>query len=74
MQDANMGKKIHDDIVSQGLLKRFIVLGNAVVDMYAKCGVLQKAQKVLEELQFGMAGILFLLERTDCRICPTGEL
>ncbi|KAI5083629.1 hypothetical protein GOP47_0003372 [Adiantum capillus-veneris] len=50
MQDADMGTKIHDDIVSQGLLQKKVMLGNALVDMYAKCGALQKAQKVLEEL------------------------
>ncbi|KAI5061774.1 hypothetical protein GOP47_0024279 [Adiantum capillus-veneris] len=50
MQDADMGNKIHDDIVSQGLLKKDVLLGNALVDMYAKCGVLQKAQKVLDEI------------------------
>ncbi|KAI5083632.1 hypothetical protein GOP47_0003375 [Adiantum capillus-veneris] len=49
-QDADMGRKIHADIVSQGLLKKDVVLGNALVDMFAKCGALQKAQKVLEEL------------------------
>ncbi|KAI5066554.1 hypothetical protein GOP47_0019178 [Adiantum capillus-veneris] len=50
MQDAEMGKQIHDEIVSQGLLERNVVLGNALVDMYAKCGVLTKAHKVLDEL------------------------
>ncbi|KAI5081355.1 hypothetical protein GOP47_0004538 [Adiantum capillus-veneris] len=50
MQDAKMGRKIHDDIASQGLLKENVMLGNALIDMYAKCGVLEKAQKVLEEL------------------------
>ncbi|MCO5592863.1 hypothetical protein L7F22_046867 [Adiantum nelumboides] len=35
-----------------GRLKDDVVLGTALVDMYAKCGVLQKAQKVLEELPF----------------------
>ena len=27
-----------------------VVIGSALVDMYAKCGALVKAQKVLEEL------------------------
>ncbi|KAI5075890.1 hypothetical protein GOP47_0009966 [Adiantum capillus-veneris] len=48
-QDANMGLKIHSDIVSLGLLQKNVVLDNALVDMYAKCGALQRAQKVLEE-------------------------
>jgi pentatricopeptide repeat protein len=47
----NKGKQIHSEIVSRGLLVKDIVLGNAIVDMYAKCGMLSKAQEVLEELQ-----------------------
>ena len=42
------GKQIHDQIRSRNLLEKDIVLGNAVVDMYAKCGILGKAQKALE--------------------------
>jgi pentatricopeptide repeat protein len=44
------GKEIHEDIIKRGLLRKDIVLGNAVVDMYAKCGILAKAREVLEEL------------------------
>ena len=44
------GEEIHDDIVSRGLLKKDIELGNALVDMYVKCGILDKAKRVLEEL------------------------
>ena len=44
------GKQIHDEIMSRGLLEKDVVLGNALVDMYAKCGMLIKAQQVLEEL------------------------
>ena len=44
------GKEIHDEIVTRGLLEEDIVLGTALVDMYAKCGFLAKAQQVLEEL------------------------
>ncbi|KAI5064610.1 hypothetical protein GOP47_0021280 [Adiantum capillus-veneris] len=50
MQDADMGLKIHFVIVSMGLLQKIVVLGNALVDLYAKRGALQRAQKVLEEL------------------------
>ncbi|KAI5075041.1 hypothetical protein GOP47_0011002 [Adiantum capillus-veneris] len=49
-QDIDMGKQIHDEIVSQGLLGKDVVLGSALVDMYAKCGVLAKAQNVLDKL------------------------
>lgn len=46
----DMGKHIHDEIVIQGLLEKNIVLGNALIDMYVKCGVLTKAQKIRDEL------------------------
>ncbi|KAI5059667.1 hypothetical protein GOP47_0025986, partial [Adiantum capillus-veneris] len=49
-QDVDMGKQIHDEIVSQGLLEKNVVLGSALVDMYAKCGVFTKAQQVLDKL------------------------
>ncbi|KAH7421810.1 hypothetical protein KP509_13G076800 [Ceratopteris richardii] len=44
------GEEIHNEIARQGLLGCDIVLGNALIDMYAKCGVLEKAQQVLQEL------------------------
>ncbi|MCO5571576.1 hypothetical protein L7F22_025320 [Adiantum nelumboides] len=50
LQDAKVGKQIHDEIISQELLKRDNVLCGALIDMYAKCGVLSKAQKVFDEV------------------------
>ena len=44
------GIQIHDEIIKGGWLAQNIVLGNALVDMYAKCGILSKALKVFEEL------------------------
>ncbi|KAI5079168.1 hypothetical protein GOP47_0006839 [Adiantum capillus-veneris] len=44
------GKQIHDEIVKQELLENNVVLGNALVDMYAKSGALSRAQQVLAEL------------------------
>ncbi|KAI5059719.1 hypothetical protein GOP47_0026038 [Adiantum capillus-veneris] len=49
-QNVDVGERIHDEIASQGLLEKHVVLGGALVDMYAKCGFLRKAQKVLDEL------------------------
>eukprot|EP00250_Pteridium_aquilinum_P020259 c24766_g14_i3 orf=338-1072(+) len=49
---ANKGEQIHDRIAKQGLLEGNIVLGTALVDMYAKCGSLEKAQHVLNKLPF----------------------
>ena len=42
------GKSLHDEIVMiGGLLEKSVILGNALVDMYAKCCLLAKAQEVL---------------------------
>ncbi|MCO5570113.1 hypothetical protein L7F22_023829 [Adiantum nelumboides] len=49
--DIDRGKLIHDEICKQGLLEDNIVLGNAIVDMYAKCGAVLKAHHVLEKLR-----------------------
>ena len=50
MEALQKGEQIHKEIVNKGLLKNNIVLGNALLDMYAKCGMLAKAQEVIEEL------------------------
>ena len=47
---ADKGKQSHDKIAMQGLLQNDIVLGNALVDMYAKCGDVSKTQQVLYKL------------------------
>ncbi|KAH7433435.1 hypothetical protein KP509_07G069700 [Ceratopteris richardii] len=46
------GEQIHDEIVRCGYLKKDLILGTALVDMYAKCGAFPKAHEVLEELPF----------------------
>ena len=43
-------KEVHVAIVQNGLLENDTVLGNALVDMYAKCGELENARKVFNEL------------------------
>ena len=45
-----MGKQIHLEVRKRGLLEKNIVLGIALFDLYAKCGKLEKAQQVFEEL------------------------
>jgi pentatricopeptide repeat protein len=47
---THRGQCIHADVLSRGLLHDDIDIGNALVDMYAKCGLLMKALQVLEEL------------------------
>jgi pentatricopeptide repeat protein len=44
------GEQIHDEIVELGLLEGNTALGNSLVDMYAKCGKLDRAWRVLEQL------------------------
>ncbi|KAH7299735.1 hypothetical protein KP509_24G026700 [Ceratopteris richardii] len=50
IQAVSTGEKIHNEIVQHGLFGRDMVLGNALVDMYIKCGALAKARRVFEEL------------------------
>ncbi|KAH7289958.1 hypothetical protein KP509_30G025700 [Ceratopteris richardii] len=47
---AERGREIHAEIISQGLLEKNIILGNALIDLYARCGMLIKAQQVFDEL------------------------
>ncbi|KAH7440364.1 hypothetical protein KP509_04G103900 [Ceratopteris richardii] len=48
--DLNKGERIHEEIKKKGFVKKNLMLGNALIDMYAKCGALTKAKQVLEEL------------------------
>ncbi|KAH7439192.1 hypothetical protein KP509_04G048900 [Ceratopteris richardii] len=50
MGAISRGEQIHDEICKLGLLKNDVVLGNSLIDMYAKCGALFKAKQVLEDL------------------------
>ena len=44
------GKQVHEHIVNRGLLEKDTVLSSALVDMYAKCGLLAQARQVLERI------------------------
>ncbi|KAH7414859.1 hypothetical protein KP509_14G014400 [Ceratopteris richardii] len=44
------GCEVHVEIMKAALLERDIVIANALVDMYAKCGDMVKAQTVFNEL------------------------
>ncbi|KAH7298306.1 hypothetical protein KP509_25G036600 [Ceratopteris richardii] len=48
---AKRGEKVHAEIEEKGLLQYNLLVGNALVDMYAKCGLLAEAQAVFDELQ-----------------------
>ena len=49
--DIEKGKEIHDEIMKHNLLEKNVVIATALVDMYAKCGMLGKAQQVFDKLQ-----------------------
>ena len=44
------GKQIHDESIKRGFFHKSVVLASALVDMYAKCGALERAQEVFDEL------------------------
>ena len=44
------GKNIHEEILREGYLENDCMVGNALVEMYAKCGDLAKAQDVFDNL------------------------
>ena len=50
LRAIDKGKEVHDHIARSGLLGKNVPLGNALIDMYAKCGLLEKAQQVFDEL------------------------
>ena len=50
MGAIDKGNQIHDEVVKRKLLEKNIVLDTALVHMFARCGMLEKARKVLKEL------------------------
>ncbi|KAH6557844.1 hypothetical protein KP509_1Z090200 [Ceratopteris richardii] len=50
MQTLRKGRVIHAQIIKHGLLSNDAVLGNALVDFYAKCGDFSRAKQELDEL------------------------
>ena len=51
LRDKDKGEKIHAEVERIGLLGKDLTVGNTLVDMYAKCGVMSKAQEVFDKLQ-----------------------
>ena len=47
---VDKGREIHSSIVREGFLENNVLVGNALIDMYAKCGNLMKAQEVFDDL------------------------
>ncbi|KAI5058735.1 hypothetical protein GOP47_0026905 [Adiantum capillus-veneris] len=49
---SDKGRELHAEIERQGFLGKSLILSNSVINMYASCGRLGKAQQVFEELPF----------------------
>ncbi|KAH7297766.1 hypothetical protein KP509_25G011600, partial [Ceratopteris richardii] len=49
---VDKGEEIHADIVKKGLFDEYLALGNALIDMYMKCGYIHEAQDVFNRLSF----------------------
>ncbi|KAH7294425.1 hypothetical protein KP509_28G070600 [Ceratopteris richardii] len=45
------GKEIHTEVIVNGMLEDGSILGNALVDMYAKCGVIARAMEIFSRIQ-----------------------
>ncbi|KAH7289900.1 hypothetical protein KP509_30G023200 [Ceratopteris richardii] len=50
LENVEKGKEIHAEILREGLLEKNNVLNTGLVHMYAKCGMLQKAQGMFDEI------------------------
>ncbi|KAF4390796.1 pentatricopeptide repeat-containing protein At5g15300 [Cannabis sativa] len=46
--DLEIGQKIHSSILEKGSRNLSILLGNSLIDMYAKCGNIQRALEVFD--------------------------
>ena len=51
-KDLEKGMSLHVDITNKCLLRKNPYVGSSLINMYAKCGALSKAQEVLDELPF----------------------
>ncbi|KAF9625170.1 hypothetical protein IFM89_020037 [Coptis chinensis] len=47
----DVGQKIHQSIMETGLKRMSTVLGNALIDMYAKCGSIERALEVFRGMR-----------------------
>ncbi|KAI5055280.1 hypothetical protein GOP47_0030425 [Adiantum capillus-veneris] len=48
---VTQGEEIHAEIERQGMLQRDVVISSTLIDMYAKCGAIAKAQSVFDKLR-----------------------
>ena len=76
LQDLETGIELHNDINEKGLLDVDVCIGGSLIDMYAKCGFLAKAQEVFDKLRLSNVGLWISLIRgyvEKCQdICNSG--
>ena len=67
LKELRKGKEIHDDVVNMGLLEKKVILCIALVDMYAKFGMLKTIHQVLYHIC--ISGVV-TWNAFDCWLCP----
>lgn len=50
LKDSDLGQQLHEDLFATKLLKTDSYISSSLVDMYAKCNCLAKAQEVFDKL------------------------
>lgn len=50
LKDLLKGRKLHAQVIKEGWLDYNVFIGNALITLYAKCGAIEKAEEVLEDL------------------------
>lgn len=51
LQDSKKGLEVHSEVARSNVLSRALHIGAALIDMYAKCGLMAKAQQVFDQLK-----------------------
>ena len=72
-KDLFKGSKLHDDIVNLGMLEKSPYLATSLINMYAKCGALAKAKKVISDLATEKGYVCVLDNSKDIVITATCE-
>ncbi|KAH7282433.1 hypothetical protein KP509_35G030500 [Ceratopteris richardii] len=54
---VHRGQTMHTDIIVKGLFEKDLIIGNTLIDMYAKVGSLTMAQQVFDQLPLGIKSI-----------------
>ncbi|KAL5719149.1 hypothetical protein ACHQM5_011970 [Ranunculus cassubicifolius] len=50
LKNLNLGRKLHNDLVNTNTFLKDVVMQNYIINMYGKCGSLEDARKVFDEM------------------------